>query len=185
MDRQVAYGLAEQELGNSNLFKHTLAVEAVMRRLAKRFGEDEDVWGLAGLLHDIDYEETKDNPDRHSRVGADRLAALGLPTELVEAVRAHNRRHGLPRPTLLARALHAVDPLTGLIVAAALINPARRLTAINPTFVLNRFGEKAFARGANREVIRCCETELDLSLEEFVCLGLEAMQECAVDLGLG
>ncbi len=185
MDRQTAYELARQELASPNLFKHTLAVEAVMRRLARRLGEDEDAWGLAGLLHDIDYEETRDDPDRHSQAGADRLAAMGLPADLVEAVRAHNGRHGLPRPTMLARALHAADPLTGLIVAAALINPARRLAAIDAAFVLNRFGEKAFARGANREVIRCCETELGIGLEEFVGLSLEAMQECAVDLGLG
>ncbi|MDQ7794288.1 MAG: HDIG domain-containing protein [bacterium] len=184
MTREEALALVKSRLTNKNLFKHTLAVEAVMRRLARHFGEDEDFWGLAGLLHDIDYDETRDDPDRHSQVGADLLAAQGLPTELVDAVRAHNERHGLSRATRMARALYTADPLTGLIVAAALISPSRRLTGIDAGFVLNRFGERAFARGANREVIRACETELGIGLEEFVALGLEAMQAIAGEIGL-
>ncbi len=184
MNRDEALRLVRDHLKNQNLFKHTLAVEAVMRRLARHFGEDEEAWGLAGLLHDIDYDTTRDDPDRHSQVGADLLASHGLPAELVDAVRAHNERHGLPRTTRMARALYTADPLTGLIVAAALISPSRRLAGIDTAFVLNRFGEKAFARGANREIIRACETELGLGLEEFVAMGLEAMQGIAGEIGL-
>jgi len=183
MQRQDALEMMRARLGNRNLQKHTLAVEAIMRRLAEHFGEDTEVWGLAGLLHDIDYEETKDDPDRHSMVGADELAAAGLDADIVDAVRCHNSRHGLERRTLMSKALHAADPLSGLIIAAALISPAKKLAAIDAAFVLNRFGEKSFARGADRDTILCC-SELELSLEDFVALGVEAMQSIASDLGL-
>lgn len=183
MQRSAALELMQQQLGNRNLQKHTLAVEAIMRRLARHFGEDEEQWGLAGLLHDIDYEETKGDPARHSMVGADRLAELGLGRDVVDAVRSHNGQHGLPRETMLAKALYAADPLSGLIVAAALVSPQKKLAAIDAAFVMNRFGEKAFARGADRATIRSC-AELGLELEEFVAIGLAAMQDIAGDLGL-
>jgi putative nucleotidyltransferase with HDIG domain len=183
MDRNQAVRVMEENVRNANLRKHILAVEAVMRCLARRFGEDEERWGLAGLLHDLDYEVTKDDPDRHSLVGAEMCERLGVEPEVVDAVRAHNERHGLPRETALAKALHFADPVTGLVVAAALINPEKKLAAIDASFVMKRFGEKAFARGANREVIKRC-AELGLELEEFVGLAVEAMTAVAADLGL-
>lgn len=183
MTRDEAIALLEQHIENPNLRKHILAVEAVMRRLARHFGEDEDRWGLAGILHDIDYEQTATDPDRHSLVGAQMLEGLGVEPEIVYAVKVHNDRHGLPRLSRLDKALHAADPLTGLIVAGALIRPEKKLAAVDTQFILNRFGEKSFARGANRETIRCC-AELGLSLEEFIGLGLEAMQGIAGELGL-
>jgi hypothetical protein len=166
-----------------NLFKHILAVEAVMRRLARRFGEDEERWGTAGLLHDIDYEETKNDPANHSLVSGRIAAELGFDKEIVDAVKAHNEAHGLPRETRMTRALYSSDPLTGLIVAAALISPEKKLSAIDTDFVVHRMGEKSFAKGANRDIIRSC-SELGLSLEEFISLGLEAMQGIHEDLGL-
>ncbi len=168
---------------NANLRKHILAVEAVMRRLAVHFGEDPESWGLAGLLHDIDYETTKDDPDRHSLEGGEMLAAMGVDPEIVDAVKAHNERHDLPRATRMAKALHACDPLTGLIVAAALIRPEKKLAIVDVPFIMNRFGEKGFARGANRETIKHC-ADLGLSLEEFIGLGLEAMKGISGELGL-
>ncbi len=183
MDREQACHMLQQNLKNRNLFKHCLAVEAVMRRLARHFGEDEEQWALAGLLHDIDYEETKDDPERHSLVGAEMLAREGCDDELVHAVRAHNEAHGEPRDTRMAQALYAVDPLTGLIVAAALIHPDKKLAAIDTGFVVNRFYEKGFARGARREGMQAC-SEMGLELDEFISLGLEAMQEEAEALGL-
>lgn len=183
MERVQACQILENNLKNRNLFKHCLAVEAVMRKLARHFGEDEEQWGLAGLLHDIDYEETKDDPDRHSLVGAEMLEREGCDREMVQAVRAHNAAHGEPRETRMAQALYAVDPLTGLIVAAALIHPDKRLAAIDTGFVVNRFYEKGFARGARRDSIQAC-SELGLELDEFIALGLEAMQEEAEALGL-
>lgn len=175
--------LIQERVKNKNLIKHMLATEAVMRRLAREWGEDEELWGLAGLLHDIDYDETSGQPDRHSLEGARILAELGLPEEIVYAVKVHNEYHGLPRLSRLDKALHAVDPLTGLIVAAALIHPTKRLSAINGEFVEKRFGEKSFARGANREQIARC-AELGLSLRRFIDLGVEAMQAISDDLGL-
>ncbi|GAW93198.1 HDIG domain-containing metalloprotein [Calderihabitans maritimus] len=183
MTRDQAWELLKRHLKNKNLRKHCLAVEAVMRRLAKHFGEDEELWGLAGLLHDIDYEDTKDNPERHSQVGADLLAEEGLPEEVVYAVRAHNHYHGLPLKSLMDKALYATDPLTGLIVAAALIHPEKKLAAIDVPFLINRYKEKSFARGADRETIDYC-SEMGLSLEKFMELGLEAMRGISNELGL-
>lgn len=183
MDRTAALSLLKKNLTNKNLFNHSLAVEAVMRRLAKHFGQDEEKWGLAGLLHDIDYDRTKDDPSRHSLEGAEMLAELGLPEDVVYAVKVHNHYHGLPRLSLMDKALYATDPLTGLIVAGALIRPEKKLAAVDVPFLMHRFHEKSFARGANRETIKAC-SELGLSLEEFMGLGLEAMQGIAKELNL-
>lgn len=183
MTREEALVLLKKNVQNKNLQKHCLAVEAVMRRLARRFGENEELWGLTGLLHDIDWDRTKDALDRHSLEGAAMLEELGLPPEVVYAVKVHNERHGLPRKSLLDKALYATDPLTGFIVAGALIRPEKKLAAVDVPFLMNRFKEKAFARGANREQMQTC-SELGLSLEEFMELGLEAMQGNAEELGL-
>jgi putative nucleotidyltransferase with HDIG domain len=183
MTRKEAYELLAQKVTNPNLVKHSLAAEAIMGALAARLGEEEQSWRLAGLLHDIDYDDTKNNPALHSRVGSDMLAGLGLEARIVRAVLVHNEYHQLPRENLMEKALHAVDPLTGLITAAALIRREKTLAAVTPEFVLSRFREKGFARGANREQI-ALGTELGLSLEEFITLGLAAMQEISGELGL-
>jgi putative nucleotidyltransferase with HDIG domain len=183
MKRDEAIKLIKEEIKNQNLIKHCLAVEAVMRKLAEYFNEDVEKWGLAGLLHDIDYEKTKDDPKKHSLIGAEMLEKLGLDKEIVEAIRAHNEIHNLPRETKLAKALFCTDPITGLIVAATLVLPSKKLNDLTVENVLNRFKEKSFARGANRQVILSC-FEIGLSLEEFVKISLEAMKEIAQDLGL-
>ncbi len=183
MTRDEAMTHLKQYVTNKNLLKHMIAAEVVMARLAGHFGENAELWGLAGLLHDIDYDQTKDDPASHSKVGADILTSLGLPGEVVYAVKVHNEYHGLPRKSLMDKALYAVDPLTGLIVAGALIKPEKKLAAIDTAFLLNRFTEKSFAKGANREQIATC-SELGLSLEEFLGLGLEAMQANHRELGL-
>lgn len=183
MTREEALKLLEKKLKNKNLRKHCLAVEVVMRALARHFNEDVEKWGLAGLLHDIDYESTKDAPERHSLEGAEMLAQEGLPEDVVYAVKAHNHYHGLPRQDLMSKALYATDPLTGLIVAAALIRPEKKLELVDVPFLLNRYHEKSFARGANRETMATC-SELGLSLEDFFHIGLKAMKEIAPELGL-
>lgn len=183
LNREEALNILNENLKNKNLFKHCLAVEAVMRGLAKHFGENEEVWGIAGLLHDIDYEETADDPERHSVVGAEMLREIGLPSEVVNAVRAHNPAHGDERESLLDKTLYAADPLTGIIVAAALISPKKRLSVIDTQFVLNRFEEKSFARGVNREQIKAC-SEFGMELEDFINLGLKEMQKISDELGL-
>lgn len=183
MNREDAYKLLKQHLKNKNLFKHCLAAEAVMRRLAEHFDEDTELWSLAGLLHDIDYEQTKNDADKHSIVGAEMLAEAGFPQELVYAVKVHNDQHGLPRNSRLDKALYATDPLTGLVVAAALIRPEKKLEIVDVEFLLNRYNETSFARGARRDVIASCD-QLGLSLEEFIGLGLEGMQRISTELGL-
>ncbi|MEW6662600.1 MAG: HDIG domain-containing metalloprotein [Bacillota bacterium] len=183
MTRQEALELMQKNVANINLQKHCLAVEAVMRALARHFGVGEEAWGLAGLLHDIDYDQTKDDPDRHSLVGGKMLEDLGVAPEIVKAVKAHNDRHGLPRETLMEKALYCTDPVTGLVVAGALILPAKKLAALNVEFLMNRFHEKSFARGARRDTIQTC-SELGLSLEKFLDISLEAMQGISDELGM-
>ena len=154
-----------------------------MRRLAGELGQNEELWALAGLLHDLDYDRTVDSPEQHGLLGAQILEEKGLPAELIQAVKAHNEMLGVERQSLLDKALYAADPVTGLLVAAALIHPQKKLAAVDLDFVLNRFKEKSFARGADRDQIETC-SELNLSLEEFIALSLEAMQTIAAELGL-
>ena len=182
MDRGAALALMRAKAPKTNLQKHMLAVEAVMRAVARRFGQDEELFGLVGLLHDLDYEETVNMAEEHGRRAADELVRLGYPAEVAAAVRAHCPAN-TERASLLDRALHAVDPLTGLIVASALITPAKSLSAIDGGFVLNRMGEKGFARGANRDQIRSC-ADFGLALSDLLALGVRAMQDIAGELGL-
>ena len=183
MEREEALELVEENIDQDNLVKHCLAVEAVMERLAEYFDKDEEKWALAGLLHDIDYEETKDDPERHSLVGAEMLEDLGLEEDIVYAVKVHNGEHDLPRKSLMDKALYASDPLTGLIVASALIHPDKELEAVDTDFVMNRFEESSFANGADRAAIACCD-EMGLELEEFIGLSLEGMKSISDELGL-
>lgn len=183
MDRETALKELKKHVKNNNLLKHMYACEFVMRRLAEHFGEDEEKWGLAGLLHDIDYDNTKDDPASHSIIGAEILDSMGLPEDIVYAVKVHNSAHGLPRNSRMDKALYATDPVTGLIVAGALIRPEKSIEPIDVAFLLNRFNEKSFARGANREQIASCQ-ELELDLEQFLGLAIEAMKENRGELGL-
>src|SRR4030042_4441662 len=184
MTREQALELLKQNLSNQNLIKHCLAVESAMRNLARHFNEDENRWGLVGLLHDIDYEKTKDNPNQHSIIGAQMLEGLGLDKESCQAVRVHNEIHGLPLETLMDKTLFSVDPLTGLIVAATLVLPSKKINDLTTENVLNRFPEKSFAKGANREIIKKCEELLNIKLEDFIDITLKAMQMINGELGL-
>jgi len=183
MTREQALALVQEKIKNVNLIKHCLATESCMRELAKHFQEDEEKWGLTGLLHDIDYEGTKNEPDKHSILGAEMLEKLGLDKEICEAVKTHNEAHGIAPETRMAKAIFCVDPLTGLIVAATLVLPSKKIADLTVENVINRFSEKSFARGANREIISKC-SDIGLSLEEFVEMGLEAMKKINSELGL-
>ncbi|MFH1582282.1 MAG: HDIG domain-containing metalloprotein [bacterium] len=184
MTREQALALLKQNLSNQNLIKHCLAVETVMLALAVYFKEDEAEWGLVGLLHDIDYEKTKDNPSQHSLIGAQILEETGLNKDICQAIRVHNEMHNLPLETLMDKALFVVDPLTGLIVAATLVLPSKKIADLTTESVLNRFSEKSFAKGANREIIKKCEELLNIKLEDFIDINLKAMQRISGDLGL-
>src|SRR6056297_3312869 len=123
MTRQKALDLLKENIKTKNLRKHSFAVEAVMKELADYFDKDKDKWGLAGLLHDIDYEKTKDEPEKHSIIGAKMLKEKGLDKEIVHAVKSHNKMHDIPLNSLMDKALFVSDPITGLIVAATLVLP--------------------------------------------------------------
>jgi putative nucleotidyltransferase with HDIG domain len=184
MEREKILNLLKENLKNPNLIKHSLAVEAGMRALARYFGEDEEKWGIAGLLHDIDYEKTKGDPNLHSKVGSQILREMGFDQEICDAILTHNEAHGILPLSRMAKALFCLDPLTGLIVAATLVLPSKKLKDLKVENVLNRFKEKSFARGANREIIKKCEEYLGLPLEKFVEIVLRAMQEISDQLGL-
>lgn len=183
MDREAAISSVRARVGNINLIKHMLATEAIMGALACRLGQDATEWRLTGLLHDIDVELTEHEPQRHSKVGADLVREMGASEAVCRAVLCHNEAHGVPCETLLDKALFCVDPLTGLITAAALVRPDKSLAGLTSESLMKRFKEKRFAAGANREAIASCQ-QIGLSLDEFVSLGLEAMKGIAGDLGL-
>ncbi len=183
MDREEAMDSIQSNVENRNLIKHMLATEAIMRNLAKKLGQDEEEWGLTGLLHDIDIELTQGDMNDHSKLGADLVRELGASENVVHAVLCHNEHHGIECRTKLDKALFCADPLTGLITAAALIRPDRKLAGVKVKSVKKRFNEKSFAAGAKREQIAAC-SELGLELDDFIELGLESMKEIAHDLGL-
>jgi hypothetical protein len=181
--REQVVRLIEGSIANVNLRHHMLATEAVMRALAERLGEDPDVWGLAGLAHDLDAEETEGDPARHGAVAAERLSSLGLPADLVHAVAAHNPRTGVVTERPVDVALVAADQITGLITAATLVRPDKALPEVKVKSVRKRMREGAFARGVDRESIMRCE-EIGLDLDEFLGIALSAMQGVAGELGL-
>ncbi len=183
MDREAALDSIQANVENANLIKHMLATEAIMRALARRLGGDEEEWALAGLLHDIDVELTGGDMNQHSRLGADLVKDLGASQEIADAILSHNEAHGVAPESLMARALFACDPLTGLITAVALVRPDKKLASVEVKSVSKRMKELRFAAGANRDNIRTC-SELGLELDEFIGIGLEAMKEIADELGL-
>ncbi|KUO64377.1 MAG: phosphohydrolase [Gracilibacter sp. BRH_c7a] len=183
MTRDQAYDELKKHVQNKNLIKHMLSVEAVMRGLADHLGEDTEIWGLTGLLHDIDYDETKDSPELHSLKAAEILTDMGYPEEMVYAVKVHNYYHGIPRLSILDKALYAADPVSGLVVAGALVRPDKKLASVDVNYLVKKFGEKAFARGADRDQIRTC-SEIGLELEEFLSISLTSMQKIAAEIEL-
>lgn len=181
MDRETAWKLVISHVANKNLRKHMRAVEAVMDRLAERFGEDRETWSLAGLLHDLDYDETVNDFSRHGLLTAEMLADKDVPSGVMQAIQCHPGH--FPRITLMDKALYAADPVTGLIVAAALMHPSRKLRHLDLNFLKRRFQEKRFAAGADRDQIASCE-EMGLDLETFLMLALDAMKAIDSELGL-
>ncbi len=183
MTREEMLNSVKANVENNNLVKHMLATEAIMRSLARRLGEDEEEWGLTGLLHDIDMELTGGDMNNHSKLGADLARELGASEATAHAILCHNETHGVPLETKLDKALFCVDPLTGLIIAAALVRPNKRLAGLETRSVKKKFKEKSFAAGVNRQQISQC-SQVGLELDEFIELGLEAMKGIAADLGL-
>jgi len=181
LTRDDAYKLVEGKIGVNNLLKHILAVEAGMRSLAEHLGEDIELWGLTGLLHDLDYNETKDDEKRHTYVAGEWLREYNLPEEMLYAIHADPGH--VPCKSPLDWALYAVDPTSGFLVACALMHPAKKLAVIDSGFMLRRFEEKRFAAGATRENIAAC-SNLGLELDEFLVLVRDGMLGISDQLGL-
>lgn len=182
--REDAIALVKEHVKSPNMLNHCLAAEAVMRALAEKVGEDPEKWGIAGLLHDLDAESHTDL-DIHTRETARVLTDKGVDPEIIEAIRLHNEQAhpGEKRSTQLQHLLAAGETITGLIIATALVYPDKKLASVKPKSVRKRIKEKAFAAGANRDIIRECE-DGGIPLEEFCDLSLEAMQGIAEQLGL-
>jgi putative nucleotidyltransferase with HDIG domain len=182
MDRQEALDSIRENVTNENLVRHMLATEAIMRALARRLGGSEEEWGLAGLLHDIDVELTAGDITTHSKLGADLARDLGAGEAIANAILCHNEHHGVKPETLMEKALFCADPLTGLITAAVLVRPEKKIEPLEASSVRKRFKEKSFAAGANREQIARC-SEIGLELDDFITIGVAAMKEIAPELG--
>jgi putative nucleotidyltransferase with HDIG domain len=183
MDRQQAWDLLCEYTHNENLRKHALAVEAAMRAYARHFGEDEELWGIVGLIHDFDYEKYPTAQD-HPFKGTEILREKGWPEEIVKAVLSHARYTGVTRDTLMEKTLFAVDELTGLIVAVALVRPSKSIHDVKLKSVKKKWKDKSFAAGANRADIEEGATDLEIELSEHIAIVLKAMQGIADELGL-
>ncbi len=182
ISRNEALELIEKYVKNDKLRKHMIAVEAIMRALARILSEDEELWGLVGLLHDLDYEIVGKDMNRHGLVSAQILEGK-LPSEALNAIRAHNELTGFSNDSKLAIALKAADQVSGLIIATALVMPNKKLAEVKVKSLKKKFKQKDFARNVKRDKIMLCE-KLGLSLNEFFQISLEALQNISKELGL-
>jgi putative nucleotidyltransferase with HDIG domain len=184
MTRDEAHALLCEHVKADNLRKHCLATEAILRALARRLGEDEELWGVVGLVHDLDFESTADTPPEHTKRTCDILRERGFPEPALQAIREHNAEAlGIPRESRFGIALACGETITGLIVATALVMPDKKLASVQPASVVKRMKKKDFARAVSREIICECE-RLGIPIEEFVQLSVGAMQGIAAQLGL-
>ena len=186
--REASLALLEEFTASDSLRKHMLAVEAAMRAYAQRFGEDPDRWGTAGLMHDFDYERWPNKEhsptEGHPAEGVRILRERGYPGDVLEAILGHATYSGVSRTSRMAKALFAVDELTGLITATALVKPTRSVHDVDAKSVRKRMKDKAFARGVSRDDIVLGAQELGVELDEHIAFVVSAMQAAAVRLGL-
>lgn len=182
MNRDDAWALLNRYLKKDAMLKHSLASEAIMRGVAQKLGYDEELWGITGLLHDIDFEMTEETPEKHALAAMD-LLPPDLPEEMRQAICRHNEANGSVREAPLDFALSACESLTGLIIATALVYPDKKISSVKVKSVTKRMKEKAFARNVSRECILECE-KIGLSLDSFVETGIHSMEKIAPELGL-
>jgi len=183
VDRAFAIELLNAHLKNERLRNHCLATEAIMRKVASRLGENAEYWGLLGLLHDLDLDIVGNDMNRHALETERILKEAGFEQEFIEAVKSHNEAVGRTRALPVEHALAASENISGLIVAAALVLPSKKLADLKAENIMRRFKEKQFARGADRNVILECE-KIGIPFEQFCALALEAMQGISDVLGL-
>jgi putative nucleotidyltransferase with HDIG domain len=186
--REETLALVHEYTASDSLRKHMLSVEAAMRAYAGKFGEDPERWGLTGLVHDFDYERfpnaahspTEEHPSEGVRI----LRARGWPEDILEAILGHGNYTGVPRVSRLAKTLYAVDELTGLVTATALVRPSRSVHEVDARSVRKKMKDKAFARGVNREEVVAGAADLGVDLDEHVEFVIQAMRGSADALGL-
>lgn len=183
MNRDEAFAIVNEYVKNPNLVKHMLAVEAAMRFYARKFGEDEEKWAITGLLHDFDWE-IHPTMEEHPLAGEPILRSRGVPEDIIHAVLSHADHTGIARENLMEKTLYACDELTGLITAVALVRPSRALYDLKPKSVKNKWKDRSFAAGANREEMERGAEELGIELWDHVGNVIEAMNAIAADLGL-
>ena len=187
LSREQALKILSDHLKNKNLINHCKAVEASMKALAKKLDGDVEKWGLTGLLHDADWEETQSDPSQHTAKTIEWIKAAGeIDQEIIDCILTHNfENNGFRAPeSLMEWSLFICDELTGFIVAVALVRPEKKLALVTEKSVLKKFPMTAFAKPVNREQIKLCEKKLGIPLEVFVKIILESMQDIAPDLGL-
>jgi putative nucleotidyltransferase with HDIG domain len=187
-EREAALALMQEYTPSESLRHHMLSVEAAMRAYAEHYGEDVERWGLAGLMHDFDYERfpnaTRSATEEHPSEGVRILRGLGYPEDVLDAIMGHAAYTGTPRVSLISHALFAVDELTGLITATALVKPSRSVHDVEPRSVRKKMKDKAFARGVNREDVIQGAQELGVDLDEHIAFVIAAMQRAAESIGL-
>ncbi|MBI5209861.1 MAG: HDIG domain-containing protein [Elusimicrobia bacterium] len=182
--REDALKLLRQHVKSEPMIRHCLASEAVLRALARRLGEDEEKWALAGLLHDVDVELTNADPAVHGAKAGELLRPSGVPEDVIEAIRMHNERSaGAKRSDRFHKALAAGETITGLVMATTLVYPDKKLASVKPSSVVKRMKEKLFAAKVDRDVIRECEA-IGIPLADFAQLAVDAMRPIAAELGL-
>ena len=183
MDRNQALAIVHEYIKNENLVKHMLAVEAAMRFYAEKYDQDIELWGLTGLLHDFDWEIHPTLED-HPMAGAPLLREREVPEEIVQAILSHADRTGVPRNTLIRKALYACDEITGLVTAVALVRPSHSLMDLEVKSVKKKWKDRAFAAGANRDEIEQATQDFGVELWEHVGNVIQAMRRIAPELGL-
>jgi putative nucleotidyltransferase with HDIG domain len=186
--REQTLALMHEYTASDSLRKHMLSVEAAMRAYAEKFGEDADRWGTAGLVHDFDYERFPNNAhsptEEHPAGGVKILRELGYPEDILDAILGHATYCNTPRVTQMAKTLFAVDELTGLITATALVKPSKSVHEVEARSVRKKMKDKAFARGVSREDVITGAQELGVDLDEHITFVIQAMQKSAKELGL-
>lgn len=181
--REDAWRLLNQYNSTPSLIKHALAVEAAMRAYARRYAEDEELWAVTGLIHDVDYEQHPTAAE-HPMFGVTMLQEMGWPAEITEAIKGHGTYLNVPRVTKMAQALFAVDELTGFVAACALVRPDKSIMNLTVKSVKNKWKDKAFARAVNRQDIELGAAELGVTLEDHISMVIEALKPVAEVLGL-
>jgi hypothetical protein len=184
LTREEALSLVEKNVTKRNILYHMIAVEAIMKRLAAFLGENEKIWGLTGLLHDIDYERTEGMPEKHALLSEEILSNFDAPKEVVRAIKAHNFHYTKVKPeSTMEKALIACDAISGLLVACALVMPSKKLAEVKVGTVAKKFRDKSFARGVERERIVFCE-DLGIPKKMFFKVALDGLKAVSSEIGL-